>query len=128
MPQIAALLIVVAGFALMLQLRRIAVSLFIVALSVLVLPALLEPLIEPAVEGAFKAGRDLLDRAPWWAIAGVGAIGSLLLLQAVLALVFGRRVADTTVGTLLAAGIQLALRTLIIGPFRLLVALARSLL
>ena len=76
------------------------------------------------VKDYFVSGRSV----PWWAIAGVGAIGSLLLLQAVLALVFGRRVADTTVGTLLAAGIQLALRTLIIGPFRLHVALARSLL
>lgn len=125
--QIATLLIMFCGFALMLRQKRIAMSLFLVAMALLAAP-LLEPMADEAVAATAETGHGLLNQLPWWVIVIASAMVLLFLLRMVLTLLFGARVAGTAVGTLVADGIRLVLRVLILGPFRLFFEIVRTLI
>jgi len=102
--QVATLLIVVAGFVMMIGARRLAFSLILSSVALLVLPAF-SPLIEEILAA-------LPEEAIWVVLLWMG--GSLF--AAFLGLLFGRRVVDQVIAQLIVAFILFA----VLSPFRML--------
>lgn len=125
-PQVAILLIMLCGFAVMFRQKALAVSLFVSALVLLCMP-LFEPVIDVGVDTAIDTGWTVLQQTSWWVITGIFIVTLFLLLRVILIFLFGRGAADVAVGTLLADGIRLVLRLLVLGPVRLVIAVFRFL-
>lgn len=124
-PQVAVIVIMLAGLCFMLQMRGIGRTLLITAgMLLLVLPMLLM-LIDPILNLLFVLVQSAYDALPWWVILMVIPIAVLLCVQIVVGLLFGRRAADHTVGTLAADGIRGVLRFCIMAPVRIISALLR---
>lgn len=126
-PPVATLLIVLCGLAIMFQQKALAISFFLSAVLLLCAP-LFDPLIDAVVDTAVDTGEHYLRQWPWWVITGVFLITLLLLLRAVISFVFNKEVADHATGALIVDGIRFIFRTLIIGPFRVVIAIIRSLI
>lgn len=126
-PQVATLLIVLCGFAVMFRAKALAVSLFLSAILLLAAP-LFDPMIDATVDTAIDTGERYLHQWPWWVIAGVFLVTLLLLLRAFISFVFNKEVADHATGALIVDGIRFIFRVVIFGPFRVVIALIRSLI
>jgi len=126
-PHVATLLIVLCGFAIIFRAKALAVSLFLSAVLLLSVP-LVDPLVDTAVDTAVDTGEFYLRRWPWWVITGVFLVTILLLFRAIVSFVFNKEVADNATGALIAHGVRAILRMMVFGPYRLLIAVIRSLI
>ena len=118
-PQVATLLIVLCGLAVMMRMFSVAFWLAIFALLLLASEPLIEPIVEALVDAALDQGIAWAGELPWWITAIVVCVFALMILRVVVSLFFGRRAADHAVGALVAAAIIGCILVVIRTPFRL---------
>lgn len=99
-PETYILLVVAAGFALILGARRIAAFLLVMVVASIFLPVVIEP---------------LLDAMPLWLLLIVGILAGLAMLRGIMELLVGKASTDHVVGELIADSIKWSLML----PFRL---------
>lgn len=119
LPHVATLLIVLGGFAFVIQQRALGASLVVSAIVLMVLPAF-DPAIEAGVDTAIDVGAHYVQQWSWWVTAGVFLVVALLLFRAIVGFIFNRDVADRATATLIAGGVQGVFRVLFVGPFLIL--------
>jgi len=124
--EIATLFIMLSGVAFMLRMTRAAWSLIVLAVILLAMEPLLEPMVEAAIDVGWDEGAALVQQLPWWVTAIVAALFGLLVLKVVLSFFLGRRAADNAVGTLAADGIRTLLSIFLTAPIRIIGGLFRS--
>ena len=118
-PQVATLLIVLCGLAVMMRMFSAALWLAVFALLLLASEPLIEPIVEALVDGALDLGIAWAGELPWWMTVIVASILALMILQVLLSWFFGRRAAAHAVGALIAAAIIGCILLVIRTPFRL---------
>lgn len=116
-PQLATLLIMLCGVAIMFQQRALAVSLFGSAVLLLAAPAF-DPAINAAVDTAFGVGEHYLRSWSWWAVSLALVITLLLIFRAIVGFIFGREVGNQVTANLISSGVEGVIRVLIVRPAR----------
>lgn len=123
-PSIAGILIALAGLALIVQARKTAARLILLALSTLIVPQLLAALL-PLLLQSWHTLPQLLREPAWMSELSLWTLPVFLvpLLLILVRLVLGRAVVDQMLGILLAD----LVRTLLRLPFRMLSAVLQRL-
>jgi len=96
-PEAYVILIILAGFAIMLGAKRIAVTLGIVVACGIFLPVIIEP---------------FLDLMPLWLLILVGILAGLAMLRALFEVLIGKSSTDDAVGILVADFVKALFRAL----------------
>lgn len=96
-PETYVILILLAGFAIMLGAKRIAVTLGIIVACGIFLPVIIEP---------------FLDLMPLWLLILVGIVAGLAMLRALFEVLIGKNSTDHTVGILAADFVKAVFRAL----------------
>ncbi len=108
--EIAIFGIIVAGFLIMLGWRRKGLQLLMIVIAGAMIGLSVDPMI-------LRVAPDLIDDVPLWIKIGGTAILGLWVLQALLTALFGKSVASTAVGTIIAQFVT-ALGRMAVFPFR----------
>jgi hypothetical protein len=90
---IATLLVMLAGFAIMMQQKTLGISLLVTGILLVIAPVF-DPLIDSGVDAAFDVGEQAFHSLPWWMILLVVAVLGLWFIRAVIEFLFDKETVD----------------------------------